>query len=279
MKDDVSEMLPEGSPPSVASGTNYMSVATLCFICGITTSGSDPPDGWTTCTRTDTPPPYYRHACPDCSRDLTTIGAILKTPEVRTLAAKIESAQKMAAEADCMDCSLGLRIREVLDDAATPLQNDTEGLKLLGWFLWQQQPSDLEGYGKFDNTTDTDASKVYQQTSLARGIARNAARYVWGLAKSGEFPDPAPQGEITFGDVKALFAARSTSTPTRHQGVVMNEDELVKWRARMDEKCRGCGMDQGTCTNSPPRYRTNCCADCAHFPDAKINAPGDTKEK
>jgi hypothetical protein len=38
-------------------------------------------------------------------------------------------------------------------------------------------------------------------------------------------------------------------------------------------------MDQGTCTNSPPRYRTNCCADCAHFPDAKINAPGDTKEK
>jgi hypothetical protein len=47
------------------------------------------------------------------------------TAERDVLKDKIEKARKLADEADCMDCSLGLHIRDVLDDVL-PLQNVAE---------------------------------------------------------------------------------------------------------------------------------------------------------
>ena len=46
-------------------------------------------------------------------------------PKYDALKDKIEKARKLADEADCMDCSLGLHILDVLDDVL-PLQNGTE---------------------------------------------------------------------------------------------------------------------------------------------------------
>ena len=46
-------------------------------------------------------------------------------PKYDALLDKIETARKLADEADCMDCSLGLHIRDVLDDVL-PLQHVTE---------------------------------------------------------------------------------------------------------------------------------------------------------
>jgi 5-methylcytosine-specific restriction endonuclease McrA len=46
-------------------------------------------------------------------------------PKYDVLKDKIEKARKLADEADCMDCSLGLHIRDVLDDVL-PLQHVTE---------------------------------------------------------------------------------------------------------------------------------------------------------
>jgi 5-methylcytosine-specific restriction endonuclease McrA len=46
-------------------------------------------------------------------------------PKYDALLDKIETARKLADEADCMDCSLGLHILDVLDDVL-PLQNGTE---------------------------------------------------------------------------------------------------------------------------------------------------------
>ena len=82
----------------------------------------------------------------------------------------------------------------------------TKAMQLLGEFLWAQQPDDVVGFGKFDNPVESVGFKVYQQTSRARGVARNSAQYVWELFGCGGLLEPSGLGHPpAFEEVKAAL--------------------------------------------------------------------------
>jgi hypothetical protein len=68
----IGEVASDAPPPSpidvpvTSAAANYVSVSTICFVCGITAPGTDP-EGWATWLRTNTLLPYFLHSCPEHS--------------------------------------------------------------------------------------------------------------------------------------------------------------------------------------------------------------------
>ena len=120
---------------------------------------------------------FLNEACPDCF-GTGLIWHLVKEPSDRAdVSYLLDLVDSLTAERDA-----------ALARCDEELARFRDAADMLGWLIYSSQPDDLEGYSKSDHAPDSPLFNVYRQTSLARGTARNAAKFVWWTLGSVEFP-------------------------------------------------------------------------------------------
>jgi hypothetical protein len=110
---------------------------------------------------------------------------------------------------------------------------------LLGWLIWNSQPADVAGYEKFSHPVDDERFLVYRQSSVARGTARNAAKFVWWTLGSGEFPGPVPDRVPTLDDVRDNTKAAVWRSFTAREELLSEIGDLRGVLKKIRTQCQG----------------------------------------